>query len=170
MVIVLKVSSKITYIHGPVLTILIFSFPTHFKSSLSTWLVVDEDYNQGITMVHSVLSRFDFFFYWILKRLTMWRHSCFTCRFWTRHIKWRIFWPRDFTKVCIHFCLFNHLTMLTDKLLNLNFHPLEVVSRWRDPQLQVSENYSDVTKWRSAILKSCWLMSRFSFDIWYLTL
>ena len=22
----------------------------------------------------------------------------------------------------------------------LNFHPLEVVSRWRDPQLQVSEN------------------------------
>ena len=35
---------------------------------------------------------------------------------------------------------------LTAKLLNLNFHPLEVVSRWRDPQLQVSENYSDLTK------------------------
>ena len=30
------------------------------------------------------------------------------------------------------------------KLLNLNFHPLEVVSRWRDPQLQVSENYLDL--------------------------
>ena len=30
---------------------------------------------------------------------------------------------------------------LTAKLFNLNFHPLEVVSRWRDPQLQVSENY-----------------------------
>ena len=30
---------------------------------------------------------------------------------------------------------------LTAKLLNLNFHPLEVVSRWRDPQRQVSENY-----------------------------
>ena len=30
---------------------------------------------------------------------------------------------------------------LTAKLINLNFHPLEVVSRWRDPQLQVSENY-----------------------------
>ena len=29
---------------------------------------------------------------------------------------------------------------LTAKLFNLNFHPLEVVSRWRDPQLQVSEN------------------------------
>ena len=34
---------------------------------------------------------------------------------------------------------------LTAKLFNLNFHPLEVVSRWRDPQLQVSENYSDLT-------------------------
>ena len=29
---------------------------------------------------------------------------------------------------------------LTAKLFNLNFNPLEVVSRWRDPQLQVSEN------------------------------
>ena len=28
-----------------------------------------------------------------------------------------------------------------------NFHPLEVVSRLSDPQLQMSENYSDVTKW-----------------------
>ena len=35
---------------------------------------------------------------------------------------------------------------LTAKLFNLNFHPLEVVSRWRDPQLQVSENYSYLTK------------------------
>ena len=29
---------------------------------------------------------------------------------------------------------------LAAKLFNLNFHPLEVVSRWRDPQFQVSEN------------------------------
>ena len=35
---------------------------------------------------------------------------------------------------------------LTAKLFNLNFRPLEVVSRCRDPQLQVSENYSDLTK------------------------
>ena len=28
------------------------------------------------------------------------------------------------------------------KLFNLNFHPLEVVSRYRDPQFQVAENYS----------------------------
>ena len=25
---------------------------------------------------------------------------------------------------------------------NLHFHPLEVVSRYRDPQLQVAENYA----------------------------
>ena len=30
----------------------------------------------------------------------------------------------------------------TAKLNELNFHPLEVVSRYRDPQLQVGENYS----------------------------
>ena len=38
------------------------------------------------------------------------------------------------------------LNPLTANLFNLNFHPLEVVSRWRDPQLQVSENSSDLTK------------------------
>ena len=54
---------------------------------------------------------------------------------------------------------------LTAKLFNLNFHLLEVVSRWRDPQLQVSENYSDLTNWRSTLFKSCWLMSHFIFNI-----
>ena len=51
---------------------------------------------------------------------------------------------------------YDHINPLIAKLFNLNFHPLEVVSRWRDPQLQVSENYSDLTKWRSTIFKSCW--------------
>ena len=63
------------------------------------------------------------------------------------------------------------LNPLTAKLINLNFHPLEVVSRWRDPQPQLSENYSDLTKWRSTLFKSCWLMSHFIFNIfkmWYL--
>ena len=41
--------------------------------------------------------------------------------------------------------LFQRFNPLTAKLINLNFHPLEVMSRWRDPQLQVSENYSDLT-------------------------
>ena len=34
-----------------------------------------------------------------------------------------------------------YINPLSAKLFNLNFHPLEVVSRWRDPQLQVSQNY-----------------------------
>ena len=54
---------------------------------------------------------------------------------------------------------------LTAKLINLNFHPLEVVSRWRDPQLQVSENYSDLTNWRSTVFKYCWLVSHFIFNM-----
>ena len=36
------------------------------------------------------------------------------------------------------------LNPLTAKLFNLNFHPPEIVSRCCDPQLQVSENYSDM--------------------------
>ena len=32
----------------------------------------------------------------------------------------------------------------------LNFHPLEVVSRYRDPQLQV-ENYLDLFNWKQTI-------------------
>ena len=60
---------------------------------------------------------------------------------------------------------------LTAKLFNLNFHPLEVVSRWRDTQLQVSVNYSDSTKWRPTLFKSCCSMSHFIFNMfkrWYL--
>ena len=29
-----------------------------------------------------------------------------------------------------------HIISLTAKFFNLNFHPLKVVSRWRDPQLK----------------------------------
>ena len=47
--------------------------------------------------------------------------------------------------VCIH-VLLCAINPLTAKLFNLNFHPLEVVSRWFDLQLQVIENYSDLTK------------------------
>ena len=46
-----------------------------------------------------------------------------------------------------------------------------VVSRWRDPQLQVSENYSDLTKWKSTVFKYCWSHFIFNmFKMWYLTL
>ena len=50
----------------------------------------------------------------------------------------------------------NIVNPLTTKLFNLNFHPLEVVDR----VTQVSENYSDLTKWRSTLFKT-WLMSFF---------
>ena len=42
--------------------------------------------------------------------------------------------------------VFMRFNPLTAKLFNLNFHQLEVVSRWRDPQLQVSEKFSELTK------------------------
>ena len=48
-----------------------------------------------------------------------------------------------------------NLIYLTAKLFNRNFYPLEVVSRRRDPQLQVSENYSDLTKCRPTVFKYC---------------
>ena len=34
------------------------------------------------------------------------------------------------------------MQLLVIKLNNINFYPLEVVSRYRDPQLQVGKNYS----------------------------
>ena len=44
---------------------------------------------------------------------------------------------------------------LTAELFNLNFHPLEVVDRVSETQLQVSENYSDLREWRSTVFKYC---------------
>ena len=38
-----------------------------------------------------------------------------------------------------------YLTLIPAKLSDLNFQPLEVVSRYRDSQPQVVENYSYVT-------------------------
>ena len=37
---------------------------------------------------------------------------------------------------------------------NLNFHPLKVVSPYRDPQLQVVENYSYLFNLRTKICKT----------------
>ena len=62
--------------------------------------------------------------------------------------------------------LFWFIAPLAAKLFNWNFHSLDVVSHWLDPQLQVGENYSDFTKWRSTILTYHWLMlSRFIWNI-----
>ena len=46
---------------------------------------------------------------------------------------------------------------LTGKLSYYNFHPLEVMSRYRDSQLQVGENYAYFFDLRANIFKSkCW--------------
>ena len=77
----------------------------------------------------------------------------------------------------IIFSLYNLYTNISTfqpfnrQIIQFEFYPLEVVSRRRDPQLQVSEKNSDLTKWWSSLFKSCWLMSHFMFNIfklWYL--
>ena len=99
---------------------------------------------------------------------------------WKDQKQWPIISPKLRERPMFVKCTREHETLnqcginvnpLTAKLFNLNVHPLEFVSRWRDPQLQVSENYSDLTKWRSTLSKYCWLMSHFlinTFKIWYL--
>ena len=62
----------------------------------------------------------------------------------------------------VYTCLFNPCSA---KLNNLNFHPLEVVSRYRDPQLQVGENYSYLFILRPNICKSWFLSSHFILNI-----
>ena len=47
------------------------------------------------------------------------------------------------------------------KYIYLNFQPLEVVSRYRDPQPQVIENYSYLFNFRPNIYKSWHLNSHF---------
>ena len=40
--------------------------------------------------------------------------------------------------------VYMHVTIINKYLLNLNFQSLEVVSRYRDTQLQVTENVCDL--------------------------
>ena len=82
--------------------------------------------------------------------------NVFVCWDITTYVQQRV----SFRYICFWVFSLYSINPLTAKLFNLNFHPLEVVSRWRDPQLQVSENYSDLTKWRSTLFKSFWLMSQ----------
>ena len=48
------------------------------------------------------------------------------------------------------------------KLNNLNYHPLEVVSRYRDPQFEVDENYSYLLSFRPNIFESRCLNAHFA--------
>ena len=57
-------------------------------------------------------------------------------------------WP-----IIIDFRVYN-VNPYRSKLIYFNFHPLEVVFRYRDPQLQVSENYSYLFNFSTNIYKS----------------
>ena len=45
-------------------------------------------------------------------------------------------------KILLAFVNFRYNILTLIMPMYLNFHPLEVVSRYRDPQLQVAENYA----------------------------
>ena len=54
----------------------------------------------------------------------------------------------------------NPCTAIGPKSENLNFHPLEVVSRYRDSQLQVCKNYASLFNLRPNVCKS-WSLNHF---------
>ena len=59
--------------------------------------------------------------------------------------------------------LYTDLSRLTRCVILLNFHPLEVVSRYRDPQLQVGVNDSYLLKLKPNICKS-WCLIKHNFN------
>ena len=59
------------------------------------------------------------------------------------------------------FCQLDGLNPFPAKSIYLNFHPLEAVSRYRDPQLQVGENYSYLFNLSTNICKSWCLNMNF---------
>ena len=56
---------------------------------------------------------------------------------------------------------FISINFYSAKLIYLSFHPLKVVSRYRDPQLQVAENYSYLLDFSTHICKSWCLETHF---------
>ena len=61
----------------------------------------------------------------------------------------------------------NKFNPLPAELPYLNFHPLEVASRYRDPQLQVGENYSYLFNSRPNICKYLRLNTHFIPNDWF---
>ena len=61
--------------------------------------------------------------------------------------------------------LFAWFNSLSAEINNLNFHPLEVVSRYRDPQLQAGENCSYLYNLKQNICQSNIFKARFSFKL-----
>ena len=63
---------------------------------------------------------------------------------------------------CIFHCQqYNWFDLIFVKFNNLNFHPLEVVARYHNPQLQSDENYSYLFNVRPNICKSWCLNAHF---------
>ena len=58
---------------------------------------------------------------------------------WMSRVCWDTPTP-SLTRTCTTMCNMSHEANYTVQSVCIYFHPLEVVSRWRDPQLQVSEN------------------------------
>ena len=61
----------------------------------------------------------------------------------------------------VKFKLSNRMSYYPAKLLYLNFQPLEIVYRYRDPQLQVTENYCCLFNLSTNIWKSWCLDTHF---------
>ena len=91
-----------------------------------------------------------------------WRAKDCTSHFVSVYVLWSpVYSPSRWSVLCFNI-------PLTTRLFSCNFHPLEVVSRWRDPQLQVGENYSDLYKQKLTVLYYCRLMPRFIFNVKYM--
>ena len=83
----------------------------------------------------------------------MWVHIWFDCVFFIFNEQLHFYITLTFFKFSQLIC---SLTFhpLTTNLFNWNFHTLEVVSHYHDPQLQVGENYSYLFNLRSNIWNS----------------
>ena len=137
-----------------------------------------DQHNSGYDSYRSPVKSYEAHSYWLnhdyCKSECIWNATAFQCV--TKdfiHIEMHI--PR-FSELCfmrktspppkkkynLLFCK-SFINSLTAKLFN--FHRHEFVDRVSETQLQVGENDSNLTNWRSCILKSWWLMSRFIFHM-----
>ena len=85
------------------------------------------------------------------ERKIHWLHV-FVIVMWAHPIMYHIFKSKDGKKYLdLSNVAGGSFNPLTAKLFNLNFHlhVLEVVSRWRDSQLQVNENYTKI--WQNGV-------------------
>ena len=79
--------------------------------------------------------------------------------------QWKVIWRQmtssSIWSVSIYICTRNHANPFPAELIYLNFQPLEVVSRYRDPQPQAVENNPYLFNLRPSIYKFWRLNSHF---------